>query len=70
MGMRMMFTMILLVVLVTTVVSFTLDRVLGPVSDGRNAAPDDEKFDRMEYFLSKCCANPSTCDLSLLCIFG
>nr|D9IWN6.1 RecName: Full=Alpha-conotoxin Vt1.27; Flags: Precursor [Conus planorbis]ADJ67509.1 alpha-conotoxin Vt1.27 precursor [Conus planorbis] len=36
MGMRMMFTVFLLVVLATTVVSFTLDRA----SDGASAAAD------------------------------
>nr|DAZ86122.1 TPA_inf: conotoxin precursor A [Conus ebraeus] len=53
MGMRMMFTMFLLVVLATTVVSFTLDQA----SDGRNIAVDD-RWSFSTLFHAVCCAYP------------
>nr|AGK23175.1 A superfamily conotoxin Eb1.8 precursor [Conus ebraeus] len=53
MGMRMMFTVFLLVVLATAVVSFTSDRA----SRGRNAAA--KVFDRIALIATReCCANP------------
>nr|P0C1V9.1 RecName: Full=Alpha-conotoxin-like Ca1.1; Flags: Precursor [Conus caracteristicus] len=54
MGMRMMFTVFLLVVLATTVVSFTSDRA----SDGRNAAAN--AFDLIALIARQnCCSIPS-----------
>nr|AGK23169.1 A superfamily conotoxin Ca1.6 precursor [Conus caracteristicus] len=56
MGMRMMFTVFLLVVLATTVVSFTSDR--SPASDSRNAAAN--AFDLIARYLGiDCCRIPS-----------
>nr|Q6PTD6.1 RecName: Full=Alpha-conotoxin-like Qc1.2; AltName: Full=Qu-3; Flags: Precursor [Conus quercinus]AAS93423.1 alpha conotoxin qc1.2 [Conus quercinus] len=54
MGMRMMFTVFLLVALATTVASFTLDRA----SNGRNAAADDKPSDWIALAIKQCCANP------------
>nr|A6M934.1 RecName: Full=Alpha-conotoxin-like Mr1.2; Flags: Precursor [Conus marmoreus]AAS99935.1 alpha conotoxin Mi1.1 [Conus miles]ABD48791.1 conotoxin Mr1.2 [Conus marmoreus] len=54
MGMRMMFTVFLLVVLATTVVSFTSDRG----SDGRNAAAKDKASDLVALTVKGCCSNP------------
>nr|AGK23170.1 A superfamily conotoxin Eb1.1 precursor [Conus ebraeus]AGK23187.1 A superfamily conotoxin Qc1.9 precursor [Conus quercinus] len=54
MGMRMMFTMFLLVVLATTVVSFTSDHA----SDGRNTAANDKASDLMAL-RDGCCSSPS-----------
>nr|AGK23283.1 A superfamily conotoxin Ca1.6b precursor [Conus caracteristicus]AGK23284.1 A superfamily conotoxin Ca1.6a precursor [Conus caracteristicus] len=54
MGMRMMFIVFLLVVLATTVVSFTSDRT----SDSRNAAAN--AFDLIARYLGiDCCRIPS-----------
>nr|F2XFS9.1 RecName: Full=Omega-conotoxin Eu1.6; AltName: Full=Alpha-conopeptide Eu1.6; AltName: Full=Alpha-conotoxin Eb1.6; Flags: Precursor [Conus eburneus]ADZ76588.1 alpha-conotoxin Vi1.6 precursor [Conus virgo]ADZ76589.1 alpha-conotoxin Eb1.6 precursor [Conus eburneus] len=54
MGMRMMFTVFLLVVLATTVVSFTSDRA----PDGRNAAA--KAFGLITPTVRKgCCSNPA-----------
>nr|E2DIH6.1 RecName: Full=Conotoxin Vc1.3; Flags: Precursor [Conus victoriae]ADC80510.1 alpha conotoxin Vc1.3 precursor [Conus victoriae] len=50
MGMRMMFTVFLLVVLATTVVSFTSDRA----SDGRKAAASD----LITLTIKGCCSDP------------
>nr|AGK23152.1 A superfamily conotoxin Co1.3 precursor [Conus coronatus] len=53
MGMRMMFTVFLLVVLATSVVSFNSDRA----SHGRNAAA--KVFKRIALIATReCCANP------------
>nr|AFU50762.1 A-conotoxin peptide precursor Fla1.6 [Conus flavidus] len=54
MGMRMMFTVFLLVALATTVASFTLDHA----SNGRNAAADDNMSDWIAQALKRCCGNP------------
>nr|E2DIH5.1 RecName: Full=Alpha-conotoxin Vc1.2; Flags: Precursor [Conus victoriae]ADC80509.1 alpha conotoxin Vc1.2 precursor [Conus victoriae] len=51
MGMRMMFTVFLLVVLATTVVFFTSDRA----SDGRKAAASD----LITLTIKGCCSNPA-----------
>nr|P0CY75.1 RecName: Full=Conotoxin Bu19; Flags: Precursor [Conus bullatus] len=51
MGMRMVFTVFLLVVLATTVVSFTSDRA----SDGRNAAANDKASDLAALAVRGCC---------------
>nr|AGK23190.1 A superfamily conotoxin Qc1.13 precursor [Conus quercinus] len=53
MGMRMMFTMFLLVVLAITVVSFTSDHA----SDGRNTAAND-KASNLMALRDECCPNP------------
>nr|X5I9Z2.1 RecName: Full=Alpha-conotoxin G1.5; Flags: Precursor [Conus geographus]BAO65592.1 G059_VD_Superfamily_A_precursor_conopeptide [Conus geographus] len=54
MGMRMMFTVFLLVALATTVVSFTSDRA----SDRRNAAV--KAFDLISSTVKKgCCSHPA-----------
>nr|S4UJW3.1 RecName: Full=Alpha-conotoxin QcIA; AltName: Full=A superfamily conotoxin Qc1.11; AltName: Full=A superfamily conotoxin Qc1.16; AltName: Full=Alpha4/7-conotoxin QuIA; Flags: Precursor [Conus quercinus]AGK23171.1 A superfamily conotoxin Eb1.2 precursor [Conus ebraeus]AGK23189.1 A superfamily conotoxin Qc1.11 precursor [Conus quercinus] len=56
MGMRMMFTLFLLAVLSTTVVSFTLDRA----SNGRDAAADSKAADQIAQTVrDECCSNPS-----------
>nr|A0SE60.1 RecName: Full=Alpha-conotoxin-like Pu1.1; Flags: Precursor [Conus pulicarius]ABC39768.1 Pu1.1 [Conus pulicarius] len=55
MGMRMMFTVFLLVVLATTVVSFTSDRT----SDGRNAAFN--AFDLIALTARQNCCNVPGC---------
>nr|AGK23167.1 A superfamily conotoxin Ca1.4 precursor [Conus caracteristicus] len=52
MGMRMMFTVFLLVVLATTVLSFTSDRA----SEGRNAAAKDKASDLVALRVRGCCA--------------
>uniref|UniRef100_A0A3G3C7U1 Alpha-conotoxin-like Am1.6 n=1 Tax=Conus amadis TaxID=198732 RepID=CA16_CONAA len=52
MGMRMMFTVFLLVVLATTVVSFTSYRA----SDGRNAAA--KASDLIALTVRDCCSRP------------
>nr|UMA83349.1 conotoxin precursor A [Conus judaeus]UMA83675.1 conotoxin precursor A [Conus judaeus]DAZ86645.1 TPA_inf: conotoxin precursor A [Conus judaeus] len=53
MGMRMTFTVFLLVVLATAVVSFSSDRA----SHGRNAAA--KVFDRIALIATReCCSNP------------
>nr|AIF30340.1 alpha-conopeptide precursor Ch1.1 [Conus chiangi] len=55
MGMRMMFTMFLLVVLATTVASINLDRAF----DGRNAAADDKASDLIAQIVRRgCCSDP------------
>nr|QFQ60962.1 conotoxin superfamily A [Conus magus] len=54
MGMQMMFTVFLLVVLATTVVSIPSDRA----SDGRNAAANDKASDVITLALKGCCSNP------------
>nr|AFU50760.1 A-conotoxin peptide precursor Fla1.3 [Conus flavidus] len=54
MGMRMMFTMLLLVVLATTVVSFTLDHAF----DGRNIAANNKATDLMALPVRGCCSDP------------
>nr|QFQ60955.1 conotoxin superfamily A [Conus magus] len=55
MGMRMMFTVFLLVVLATTVVSFPSDRE----SDGANVeARTDEPEEHNELDGNECCRNP------------
>nr|AXL95592.1 conotoxin precursor superfamily A [Conus ermineus] len=61
MGMRMMFIVFLLVVLATTVVSFTLDRVLGLASEGRNAKAIDNALDQRDPKRQTpgCCWNPA-----------
>nr|ADZ99316.1 alpha-conotoxin Bt1.61 [Conus betulinus] len=56
MGMRMMFTVFLLVVLATTVVSFTSDRA----SDGRNAA-GNEMPDWVIRAIKLTCCSELTC---------
>nr|P28879.3 RecName: Full=Alpha-conotoxin SII; Flags: Precursor [Conus striatus] len=57
MGMRMMFTVFLLVVLATTVVSFPSDRA----SDGRDDEAKDERSDMHESDRNGrgCCCNPA-----------
>uniref|UniRef100_A1X8B9 Putative alpha-conotoxin Qc alphaL-2 n=1 Tax=Conus quercinus TaxID=101313 RepID=CA2_CONQU len=55
MGMRMMFTMFLLVVLATTVVSFNLDHAF----DGRNAAANNKATDLMARTVRGFCSDPS-----------
>uniref|UniRef100_A0SE59 Alpha-conotoxin-like Mr1.3 n=1 Tax=Conus marmoreus TaxID=42752 RepID=CA13_CONMR len=55
MGMRMMFTMCLLVVLATTVISFTSDRA----SNGRNAAAKDKASDLNALNVRGCCSHPA-----------
>nr|Q6PTD4.1 RecName: Full=Alpha-conotoxin-like Lp1.2; Flags: Precursor [Conus leopardus]AAS93425.1 alpha conotoxin lp1.2 [Conus leopardus] len=55
MGMRMMFTVFLLVVLATTVVSFTSDRAF----DGRNAAASDKASDLISLAVRGCCSHPA-----------
>nr|Q6PTD1.1 RecName: Full=Alpha-conotoxin Mr1.1; Flags: Precursor [Conus marmoreus]AAS93428.1 alpha conotoxin Mr1.1 [Conus marmoreus] len=55
MGMRMMFTVFLLVVLATTVVSFTSDRA----SDGRKAAAKDKASDLVALTVKGCCSHPA-----------
>nr|AGK23155.1 A superfamily conotoxin Co1.6 precursor [Conus coronatus] len=57
MGMRMMFTMFLLVVLATAVVSYTSDR--GPTSDGGNAAA--KAFDLMALIARDDCCLVASC---------
>nr|BAS22178.1 Conotoxin Superfamily A [Conus episcopatus] len=52
MGMRMMFTVFLLVVLATTVVSFTSDR--GPASDSRK----DAASGLIALTIKGCCSDP------------
>nr|AFU50758.1 A-conotoxin peptide precursor Fla1.1 [Conus flavidus] len=54
MGMRMIFTVFLLVALATTVASFTLDRA----SNGRNAAADNKPSDWIALAIKQCCRNP------------
>nr|BAO65581.1 G048_VD_Superfamily_A_precursor_conopeptide [Conus geographus] len=54
MGMRMVFTVFLLVVLAATIVSFTSDRA----SDGRNVAA--KAFHRIGRTIrDECCSNPA-----------
>nr|AGK23161.1 A superfamily conotoxin Lv1.10 precursor [Conus lividus]AGK23184.1 A superfamily conotoxin Rt1.2 precursor [Conus rattus] len=56
MGMRMMFTMFLLVVLSTTVVSLPVDHA----SNGRDAAADSNAADQIaQTARDPCCSNPS-----------
>nr|CCB84446.1 alpha-conotoxin precursor RegIIA [Conus regius] len=56
MGMRMMFTVFLLVVLTTTVVSSTSVRA----SDGRNAAADNRASDLIAQIVRRgCCSHPA-----------
>uniref|UniRef100_A1X8B8 Putative alpha-conotoxin Qc alphaL-1 n=2 Tax=Conus quercinus TaxID=101313 RepID=CA1_CONQU len=54
MGMRMMFTMFLLVVLATTVVSINLDHAF----DGRNAAANNKATDLMARTVRRFCSDP------------
>nr|BAO65585.1 G052_VD_Superfamily_A_precursor_conopeptide [Conus geographus] len=55
MGMRMMFTVFLLVVLATTVVSFPSERA----SDGRDDTAKDEGSDMDKLVEEKRCCNPA-----------
>nr|X5I9Y2.1 RecName: Full=Alpha-conotoxin GI; AltName: Full=G1; Flags: Precursor [Conus geographus]BAO65577.1 G044_VD_Superfamily_A_precursor_conopeptide [Conus geographus] len=55
MGMRMMFTVFLLVVLATTVVSFPSERA----SDGRDDTAKDEGSDMDKLVEKKECCNPA-----------
>nr|ADJ67511.1 alpha-conotoxin Lt1.46 precursor [Conus litteratus] len=60
MGMRMMFTVFLLVVLATTVVSLTLDRASG----GRRSGADNMIA---LLIIRKCCSNPACNRYNKLC---
>nr|AFU50759.1 A-conotoxin peptide precursor Fla1.2 [Conus flavidus]AGK23183.1 A superfamily conotoxin Rt1.1 precursor [Conus rattus] len=55
MGMRMMFTMFVLVVLATTVVSFPLDHA----SNGRDAAAYDKATPLIARDMEECCSHPA-----------
>nr|P85886.1 RecName: Full=Alpha-conotoxin SrIA/SrIB; Flags: Precursor [Conus spurius] len=57
MGMRMMFTVFLLVVLATTVVSFTSDSAF----DSRNVAANDKVSDMIALTARRTCCSRPTC---------
>nr|F5C3U4.1 RecName: Full=Alpha-conotoxin Mr1.7a; AltName: Full=Conotoxin Mr1.8; Contains: RecName: Full=Alpha-conotoxin MrIC; AltName: Full=Mr1.7c; Contains: RecName: Full=Alpha-conotoxin Mr1.7b; AltName: Full=Mr002; Flags: Precursor [Conus marmoreus]ADZ99331.1 conotoxin Mr1.8 [Conus marmoreus] len=59
MGMRMMFTVFLLVVLATTVVSFTSNRVLDPAFRRRNAAAKASDLIALNARRPECCTHPA-----------